>query len=90
MNRISPFCVACARGSSPATRPLRSTMMRVARLRISGSSLEIRITPLPFDASSSMSAWISALAPTSTPRVGSSRIRMRQPAASHFASTIFC
>ncbi len=28
-------------------------------------------------ASSSMSAWISALAPTSTPRVGSSRISMR-------------
>ena len=37
-----------------------------------------------------MSAWISALAPTSTPRVGSSRISTRQRAASHFASTIFC
>ena len=45
---------------------------------------------MPAAASSSMSAWISAFAPTSTPRVGSSRIRIGHRAASHFVSTIFC
>src|SRR5262249_4766201 len=33
---------------------------------------------------------ISDLAPTSMPRVGSSMMRMRGSAASHFASTTFC
>ena len=45
------------------------------------------MTALPSAASSSISAWISALAPTSTPRVGSSRIRIRhsrgQPLGEH-------
>src|ERR1017187_7367059 len=55
--------------------------MRVERLITSGSSLEISNTPLPLFASSSMRPWISALAPTSTPRVGSSTINTRQSAA---------
>ncbi len=37
-----------------------------------------------------MSAWISDLAPTSMPRVGSSMISTRGLAASHLASTTFC
>ena len=34
--------------------------------------------------------WISALAPTSMPRVGSSMMRMRGSVASHLPSTTFC
>ena len=37
-----------------------------------------------------ISRWISALAPTSMPRVGSSRISRRGLVASHLPSTIFC
>ncbi len=60
------------------------------RLSSSGSSLEISRIAAPSAASRSIQACSSALAPTSTPRVGSSRIRMRLLAASHLASTSFC
>ena len=37
-----------------------------------------------------MMRWISALAPTSMPRVGWSRMRIRGDGISHFASSTFC
>ena len=49
--------------------------MRVDSASNSGSSLEMSSTALPSDASWSIQACSSALAPTSTPRVGSSRMR---------------
>ena len=67
--------------------PSRNTSMRVDSAMSSGSSLEMTSTPVPSAASSPISAWISAFAPTSTPRVGSSRIRIaaarRQPLGEH-------
>ena len=48
---------------------------------ISSSSEEIIRTPSPSSASSLISGWISALAPTSMPRVGSSRINSFEPVA---------
>ena len=57
---------------------------------ISGSSLEIIRTARPSCASSLIRRWISALAPTSMPRVGSSMIRTRGAVASHLLSTTFC
>jgi ribonuclease Z len=51
---------------------------------------EIRITASPCWASSLIMWWTSALAPTSMPRVGSSRISTLGSAASHFARTTFC
>ena len=70
------------RRSSPA--PGRSCRApRAARWRSSGS-------PCPRPASRLIRAWISALAPTSMPRVGSSMMRMRGLVASHLASTTFC
>ena len=58
--------------------------------RISGSSEEIIRTASPCAASSLISRWISALAPTSMPRVGSSMISSRGLVASHLPSTTFC
>ena len=72
----------CGRRSSPA--PGRSCRAPPAvRWRSSGS-------PCPRCASLPISAWISALAPTSMPRVGSSMMRMRGSVASHLPSTTFC
>ena len=78
--------------ASSATRRAR----RAARTRgpqpstISSSSEEIIRTPRPWSASSRISAWISALAPTSMPRVGSSRIRSFGSMQSQRASSTFC
>ena len=56
----------------------------------SGRSDEIRMIAIPEEASSSTIWWTSAFAPTSIPRVGSSRISTLGWAFSHFASIIFC
>ena len=56
----------------------------------SGRSDEIRMMPMPSAASSPMMAWTSALAPTSTPRVGSSRISTEGLVLSHLLSMTFC
>lgn len=45
---------------------------------------------MPERASSSTMAWTSALAPTSIPRVGSSRMSTVGSALSHLASMVFC
>ena len=63
--------------ASPSTVPLispsRTTSTRSQRPISSGSSEETTTMPTPFRARSRRMRWISALAPTSTPRVGSSR-----------------
>ena len=58
--------------------------------RISGSSEEISRIVRPCAARCEIVRCTSALVPTSTPCVGSSRIRIRGSAASHFARTTFC
>ena len=58
--------------------------------RISGSSDEIIRIERPCAASFEMIWWIAALVPTSTPCVGSSRIRIFGSAASHLESATFC
>ena len=83
-------CVASSRESSPTISPSATTRMRSLMLRTSGSSDEMRMMPMPSWASSSMRAWTSALAPTSMPRVGSSRMRTLGLSASHLASATFC
>ena len=79
------------RGSTSATiRPARITRMRSLMPSTSGSSLEIMMIAMPLRASSLISRWISAFAPTSMPRVGSSMMRMRGSVASHFDRPTFC
>ena len=85
------FCwVASARLNSATRRLLRITRMRSLMPRTSGSSLEIMRMPRPCCASSLSRRWISALAPTSTPRVGSSTMSILGLLASHLPTTTFC
>ena len=93
-------CPAPARGSllewrrrgraMPTIVPPCMTAIRSLMPRISGSSDEIIRMASPRPASSLMSRWISALAPTSTPWVGSSRMSSAGLAASQRASATFC
>ena len=83
-------CVASARSTSATMRPARMTRMRSLMPMTSGSSLEIMMIAMPFCANSLIRRWISALAPTSMPRVGSSMMRMRGSVASHFDRPTFC
>ena len=68
----------------------RITMMRLEQRMISSSSELIKMIPMPFLHISSIRRWISALAPTSMPRVGSSRISTSGPDNNHLLSTTFC
>ena len=88
-SRIASW-VASARSSVPATVPPCITAIRSLMPRISGSSDEIIRIAMPRAASSPISRWISALAPTSTPCVGSSRISTAGSVASQRASATFC
>ena len=56
----------------------------------SSSSDEMKTHDLPSSARSSTSFWMSALVPTSMPRVGSSRISRRGSVASQRARITFC
>ena len=79
--------VACARSNSATRRPSRITSTRSLMPSTSGSSLEIIRIATPSPASSHIRRWISALAPTSMPRVGSSRMQklriVGEPLAEH-------
>ncbi len=66
------------------------TAIRSAMPRTSGRSLEISSTAIPSSARRRMILWISLFAPTSTPWVGSSKIRSRGPVASQRANETFC
>src|SRR4029078_7436570 len=62
--------------TSPTTAPSRRTSTRSLRLTISSISEVTRSVEVPCDDSSLMRLLISSFAPTSTPRVGSSRMRI--------------
>ena len=76
-----------ARSRMPVMRPSCITATRSLSATISSRSLLIITTAAPSSASARISRWISALAPTSTPCVGSSKTmtrgRQRQPLAEH-------
>ena len=58
--------------------------------RTSGISEQMITTAAPSRASWLMSWYTSTLAPTSMPRVGSSKMKMRALEHSHLAMTTFC
>src|ERR1700733_10939336 len=55
-------------------RPCLETKIRSERLRISGRYEDMTTTARPWSARLPIMLWISAIAPTSTPRVGSSKM----------------
>ena len=74
----------------PTIVPPCITAIRSLMPRISGSSDEIMMIASPLAASSPINRWISDLAPTSTPWVGSSRIRTDGSEFNQRASATFC
>ncbi len=71
-------------------RPSCRTATRSPTRSTSSSSAEMNTTDRPFSASSPTRFWISTFAPTSMPRVGSSRTSTRGESASRRASSTFC
>ena len=78
--------VAWSLSNSPMMRPPFITRTRSLMPRTSGSSLEIIRIAMPSPASLRISWWISALAPTSMPRVGSSSSKISGRLTSAWAS----
>ena len=76
--------------SSPISRRSRMTTTRWARRRTSSSSEEMKMTERPAAESSATLRWMSAFAPTSMPRVGSSRMSSSGAVASQRARSTFC
>ena len=74
------------RSGGPRASPARGRTARAAP----PSRRRSPAPPCPRGASPSISAWISAFAPTSTPRVGSSSSSTSGSRASALASTTFC
>src|SRR5690606_4558528 len=75
---------------SPILRWSFSTTIRSERRTTSSSSEETKMTATPVSASCATASWISALAPTSMPRVGSSRMSSSGSVASQRPSSTFC
>src|ERR671919_238366 len=82
--------VASWGANSETIVPCLATRIRSLRARISGRYDEMSTTAAPWSASARIRRWISSIAPTSTPRVGSSKITTRASPASALASTTFC
>ena len=82
--------VASSRSKMPICLPSRMTRMRSLMASTSGRSDEMRMMPRPSAARSLIMWWTSALAPTSMPRVGSSRMRSLGWALSHLLNITFC
>ena len=76
--------------SVPATAPSRRTTTRSQARTTSSGSEEIISTASPCSDSSEISPWTSAFAPTSMPRVGSSRMRIFGSVHRQRASSTFC
>src|SRR6218665_352989 len=76
--------------NSSTMRPWRETRIRSESLSTSGRYEEITTTAIPASASSSMVRCSSAMAPTSTPRVGSSKMMSLGRWTSERAITTFC
>src|SRR5262249_53493093 len=81
---------ASPRAISPTSAPPRMTRIRSLIPRISGSSEQISSTARPCWARRSIVPCTSALATTSMPRVGSSRISTLGATMSERPSTTFC
>src|SRR5690606_8757789 len=77
-------------GVSVSTRPLETTSTRSDNPMTSVISLDTSTTASPASASSRISSYSWARAPTSTPRVGSSSSSTLHSRSSHRASTTFC
>ena len=80
---------ACARGTTETMRPAKIVTTTSARSSTSSSSVDEKITAVPVRAASRTSLWISALPPTSTPRVGlvegeqRGALQLERPAEQH-------
>ena len=90
ISSISFSSFASMPGISPVIRPRRMVTILSLTASTSGSSDEIIMTAMPRAASCTRIWCTSALAPTSTPRVGSSTISTLGSRASQRASTTFC
>ena len=82
--------VSASPASSLTIRPSAMTSTRSQRSGSSSGSEDMTRTAMPRAASVRISRWISTRAPTSTPRVGSSRMRTFGCDASHRPMTTFC
>src|SRR5437764_1106337 len=76
--------------SSATVVPSRRVTTRSQQATTSSSSDEMKSTPTPSSASSRIRIWMSRFAPTSMPRVGSSRISSRGSMQSQRARITFC
>ncbi len=82
--------VSASPASSLTIRPSAMTSTRSQRSGSSSGSEDMTRTAMPRAASVRMSRWISTRAPTSTPRVGSSRMSTFGCNSSHRPMTTFC
>ena len=83
-------CENSLRLTSPDRFPSHMTIILSQTPISSGISDEIMMTALPCCTNLPSSRYISRLAPTSMPRVGSSKIMISGSLSSHFAMTTFC
>src|SRR5699024_3241559 len=90
MVAMTSSTVASVPLSSATLRRSRSTTTRSDTRITSSSSDEMNSTAIPSAASSATIFWICALAPTSIPRVGSSRMSRAGRVMSHRARRTFC
>ncbi len=87
---MMPASLTSAFSNRPVILPSFMTMTLSLNAMISGSSEEIMMIAFPLRASWLMMRYTSSFAPTSMPRVGSSRMKISGPVRSHFARTTFC
>src|SRR5690606_14390230 len=90
VSRMDPGVTSSSLATSAMTWRSRSTRIRSLRRTTSSSSEEMKTTDMPSRERSATSFWISALAPMSMPRVGSSRTSSRGEVASQRARSTFC
>src|SRR5690606_19530905 len=90
VSMITSLVSSSSLGSSAIMRRSRSTATLWLSRSTSSSSAEMNSTAMPPSDSSATSRWISVLAPTSMPRVGSSRMSSRGSRISQRASSTFC
>ena len=88
--RVIEPSVSSAPVSTLLIFPSTITITRSQRSASSSRSLELTSTAAPPSAAVTSSRWRSALAPTSTPWVGSSRRKTDGSVVSHFPNRIFC
>src|SRR5690606_33319698 len=90
VSMITSLVRSSSLGSSAIRRRSRSTATLWLSRSTSSSSAEMNSTATPPPDSSATSRWIPVFAPTSMPRVGSSRMSSRGSRISQRASSTFC